>query len=81
MHRTEDEHHYANLATDCFKHFANICGSDGLLQCQGDVTDVYKVKTDDKEVINGVGQPFVTPKRVYQKKRARSYAASVLPTP
>lgn len=52
MHGAKHEHDHADLATDRFEHFANICGSDALLQGKRDVADVDKIKTNDEEVID-----------------------------
>src|SRR5215468_4150667 len=51
MHDAEHQHDHANLATDRFEHFANIFGSDALLQCQRDVADVDEIEANHKEVI------------------------------
>jgi len=67
MHHAEHEHHYADLSTDRFQHFANICGSNALLQRERNVTDVDKVKANEKEVIDRVGQSFVAAEGVDQK--------------
>src|SRR5436190_23199153 len=40
MHRAENEHDHANLTTDRFEHFSNICGSDALLLFNGGATTV-----------------------------------------
>ena len=42
------------LRTNRFEHFANICGSDALLQCEGHVTDVDQIKANDQEVIDRI---------------------------
>src|SRR5262245_27824113 len=52
MHGAEHEHDYANFPTDRFKHFANICGSNALLQRQRHVTDVDKIESNYKKVIH-----------------------------
>jgi len=79
MHDTEHKHHHADLATDGFQHFSNICGSDALLQRERNVTDVDKVKANDKEVIDRVGQSFVAAEGINQKNAPVFYAASALP--
>src|SRR4029453_3215397 len=67
VHGAKHEHDHADLATDRFEHFANICGSDALLQGQRDVADIDKIKAHDKEVIDRVGQSFVAAKRINQE--------------
>src|SRR4030095_69005 len=67
VHGAKHEHDHADLAADRFEHFANICGSDPLLQGKGYVTDIYKIKADNEEVIDRVGQPFVAAERINQK--------------
>src|SRR6266550_504041 len=67
MHRAENEHDHADLTTDRFEHFSNICGSDALLQRERYVADIDKVKADDKEVIDRIGQSFVAAERINQK--------------
>ena len=67
MHRAENEHDHANLTTDRFEHFSNICGSDALLQRERYVADIDKIKAHDKEVIDRIGQSFVAAERINQK--------------
>ena len=67
MHRAENEHDHADLTTDRFEHFSNICGSDTLLQRKRYVADIDKIKADDKEVIDRIGQLFVAAERINQK--------------
>src|SRR6266576_5001958 len=67
VHGAKHEHDHADLATDRFEHFANICGSDALLQRERYVADIDKVKADDKEVIDRIGQSFVAAERINQK--------------
>src|SRR5439155_25278394 len=67
MHRAENEHDHANLTTDRFEHFSNICGSDALLQRERYVADIDKVKANDKKVIDRIGQSFVAAERINQK--------------
>src|SRR6266481_4388592 len=67
MHGAKHEHDHANLATDRFEHFANICGSDALLQCKRYVADIDKVEANDKKVIDRVGQSFVAAERINQE--------------
>src|SRR5882724_255929 len=64
MHDAKHEHDYADLATDRFEHFANICGSDALLQRKRYVADIDKIKAHDKEVIDRIGQSFVAAERI-----------------
>src|SRR6267142_1067165 len=51
MHRAKHEHDHADLATDRFEHFANIRGSNALLQGKRYVADIDKIKADGKKVI------------------------------
>src|SRR5258708_8605700 len=67
MHRAENEHDHANLTTDRFEHFSNICGSDALLQRERYVADIDKIKAHDKEMIDRIGQSFVAAERINQK--------------
>src|SRR6266550_5346036 len=67
VHGAKHEHDHADLATDRFEHFANICGSDALLQRERYVADIDKIKADDKEVIDRIGQSFVAAERINQK--------------
>ena len=69
MHGAKHEHDNADLATDRFEHFANICGSDALLQCKRYVPDIDKIEANDKEVIDRVGQSFVPAERINRKMR------------
>ena len=79
MHRAENEHDHADLATDRFEHFANICGSDALLQRERYVADIDKIKADDKEVIDRIGQSFVAAERINQKNAPVFMTACALP--
>src|SRR5215211_1906073 len=67
MHGAKHEHDHADLATDRFEHFANICGSDALLQGKRHVADIDKIKANDKKVIDRIGQSFVAAERINQK--------------
>src|SRR5215475_13153458 len=67
MHKAEHQHNYADLPTHRFEHLTNICGNDALLQCEGHITDVDKIKTHDEEVIDRIGQSFVAAERINQK--------------
>src|SRR6266481_8879232 len=67
VHDAKHEHDHANLATDRFEHFANICGSDALLQCQRYVADIDKVEANDKKVVDRVRQSFVAAERINQE--------------
>ena len=67
MHGAKHEHDHANLATDRFEHFANICGSDALLQRERYVADIDQIKANNKEVIDRVGQSFVATERINQE--------------
>jgi hypothetical protein len=69
MHGAKHEHDHADLATDRFEHFANICRSDALLQGKRYVADIDKIKPYDKEVIDRIGQSFVAAERINQKTR------------
>src|SRR6476660_1229881 len=67
VHDAKHKHDHANLATDRFEHFANICGSDALLQGKRYVADIDKVEAYDKKVIDRIGQSFVAAERVNQE--------------
>src|SRR6478736_1108700 len=67
MHRAKHEHDHADLATNCLEYFANIRGSDALLQRQRYVADIDEVKAHDKEMIDRIGQSLVATERINQK--------------
>src|SRR6266550_3848751 len=67
MHGAKHEHDHTDLATDRFEYFANICGSDALLQRERYVADIDKIKANDKKVIDRIGQSFVAAERINQE--------------
>src|SRR6476660_8965127 len=67
VHDAKHEHHHADLATDRFEHFANICGSDALLQSKRYVADIDKIEANDKKVIDRVRQSLGAAERINQK--------------
>ena len=69
MHRAKHEHDHADLATHRFEHFANIRGSDALLQRQGYVADVDEIKAHDKEMMTESANRSLPRKETIRKTR------------
>src|SRR5215213_10081020 len=67
VHPAQDEKHHANLHGEGFN--ALFRGNDGVAELQGqaDVAEVDKVKADDEQVIDGIGEGFVAMEDVDEK--------------
>ncbi len=71
MHAAKDEQDDADLAAEALKDFLGIGGAVAVLEGEGDVADIDEVKADDEEVIDGIGEEFVSVEAVDEERCGR----------
>ena len=70
MHDAEDDENEADFGAEDFKGGAGVRGLVAIFQGERDVARVDEVETNDQEVINRIGQRFVSVKAVHEEDSA-----------
>jgi hypothetical protein len=70
VHEAEDQQHATDFRAEDFEGFFAVAGCATVFKGQADVANVDQIKTDDQEMIDGIGEPFVPMKAIHKKDPA-----------
>src|SRR5580765_5854422 len=67
VHHTQYNQHQSNLAAQDFQGGLRIGGLIAILQCQRHESDVDEIKSDHQQMIDRIGQSFISQEAVHEK--------------
>ena len=70
MHDAKDQEDAADFGAEDFKGGLGVLGCAAVFEGERNAADVHKVKADDEEVINRIGEAFVAVETVDEKNAA-----------